>query len=164
MKDIENEATTGAGDSSSDAARRELATLMQRRKQLDTDIAAARDAERRAAAAIEITGKAFALYQDVATWEAIADAIAPNGIPADLLREALPPMNERLTMLAELSEWADVTITPEMEIFADGRAYTLLSESERWRADAHIAAAISHFSGLKRLVLDRARRPGRAGA
>ncbi|KVS08138.1 hypothetical protein [Burkholderia multivorans] len=65
-------------------------------------------------------------------------------------------MNERLTALAELSEWADVTITPDMEILANGRAYALLSESERWRVDAHIAAAISHFSGLKLLVLDRA--------
>ncbi|MDF3086623.1 DNA repair protein, partial [Burkholderia sola] len=93
---------------------------------------------------------------DVAAYEAIADALAPNGIPADLLSEALTPMNERLVGLAEMSEWADVTITPEMEIFADGRAYALLSESERWRVDAHIAAAISHFSGLKLLVLDRA--------
>ncbi|RQZ31565.1 DNA repair protein [Burkholderia sp. Bp9017] len=159
LKDLENEANAGACDSSGeaiDAARRELGALMQRRKQLDTDIGAARDAERRAAAAIEVTGKAFALHQDVAAWEAIADALAPNGIPADLLREALTPMNERLTALAELSEWADVTITPEMEILANGRAYALLSESERWRADAHIAAAISHFSGLKLLVLDRA--------
>ncbi|MBR8434855.1 AAA family ATPase [Burkholderia cenocepacia] len=159
LKDLERETSADGGHSSSEAidvARRELGALMQRRKQLDTDIAAARDAERRAAAAIEITGKAFALYQDVAAWEAIADALEPNGIPADLLREALTPMNERLTALAELSEWADVTITPDMEILANGRAYALLSESERWRVDAHIAAAISHFSGLKLLVLDRA--------
>ncbi|WP_196483530.1 hypothetical protein [Burkholderia territorii] len=159
LKDLENETSGDGGQASSEAidtARRELGTLMQRRKQLDTAIAAARDAERRAAVAIEITGKAFALYQDVATWEAIADALAPNGIPADLLREALTPMNEHLTALADLSEWADVTITPDMEILANGRAYALLSESERWRVDAHIAAAISHFSGLKLLVLDRA--------
>ncbi|MBR8123262.1 AAA family ATPase [Burkholderia multivorans] len=159
LKDLENEATDDDGRSPSeavDAARSELSMLIQRRKQLDTDIAAARDAERRAAAAIEVTHKAFALHQDVAAWEAIADALAPNGIPADLLREALTPMNERLTALAELSEWADVTITPDMEILANGRAYALLSESERWRVDAHIAAAISHFSRLKLLVLDRA--------
>ncbi|MDN7995946.1 hypothetical protein [Burkholderia multivorans] len=65
-------------------------------------------------------------------------------------------MNERLASLAELSEWANVTITPDMEILANGRAYALLSESERRRVDAHIAAAISLFSDLKLLVLDRA--------
>ncbi|RQV01072.1 AAA family ATPase [Burkholderia cenocepacia] len=157
LKEFENEAGDAPASSESvDAARGELGTLMQRRKQLDADIAAARDAERRAAAVEETVRKAAALHDDVVAWEAIADALAPNGIPADLLREALTPMNERLTALAELSEWADVTITPEMEVLADGRSYALLSESERWRADAHIAAAIGHFSGLKLLVLDRA--------
>ncbi|RQZ78815.1 DNA repair protein [Burkholderia cepacia] len=159
LKELESEASADDAPAPSDAidaARGELGTLMQRRKQLDGDIAAARDAERRAAAVEETARKAAALHDDVVAWEAIADALAPNGIPADLLREALTPMNERLTALAELSEWADVTITPEMEVLADGRAYALLSESERWRVDAHIAAAISHFSGLKLLVLDRA--------
>ncbi|UTV56397.1 AAA family ATPase [Burkholderia arboris] len=159
MKELESDASSDDAPAPSDAidaARGELGTLMQRRKQLDADIAAARDAERRAAAVEETARKAAALHDDVVAWEAIADALASNGIPADLLREALTPMNERLTALAELSEWADVTITPEMEVLADGRAYALLSESERWRVDAHIAAAISHFSGLKLLVLDRA--------
>lgn len=139
-----------------DGMRAELDALTRRRKPLDTDIVTARDAERRAAGVDELAKKAAALHDDVGAWDAIADSLAPNGIPADLLHEALEPMNERLTALAELSEWANVTITPEMEILANGRAYDLLSESERWRADAHIAAAISHFSGLKLLVLDRA--------
>lgn len=159
LKELENEASADDAPAPSEAidtARSELGALMQRRKQLDADIAAARDAERRVAAVEETARKAAALHDDIVAWEAIADALAPNGIPADLLREALTPMNERLTALAELSEWADVTITPEMEVLANGRAYALLSESERWRADAHIAAAISHFSGLKLLVLDRA--------
>ncbi|CAN0620475.1 AAA_23 domain-containing protein [Burkholderia multivorans] len=159
LKLLEDEAAgddAPASRESVDGLRGELGTLQARRKQLDTDIAAARDAERRASDAAELAKKAAALHADVVSWEAIADALAPNGIPADLLREALEPMNERLTALAEMSEWADVTITPEMEILANGRPYDLLSESERWRADAHIAAAISHFSGLKLLVLDRA--------
>ena len=42
-----------------------------------------------------------------------------------------------------------------MEIRAGGRPYGLLSESERWRADAAIAEAIAHRSGLGLLVLDR---------
>ncbi|MCA8145431.1 AAA family ATPase [Burkholderia vietnamiensis] len=159
LRALEDDAEkSGAADAreSGDAARSELADLQHRRKQLDTDIATLREIERRAAGAADLAKQAAALHEDVAAYEAIADALAPNGIPADLLSEALTPMNERLVALAEMSEWADVTITPEMEIFADGRAYALLSESERWRVDAHIAAAISHFSGLKLLVLDRA--------
>ncbi|MBU9293065.1 AAA family ATPase [Burkholderia multivorans] len=153
--DAENSGAAAARESG-DAARSELADLQRRRKQLDTDIATLREIERRAAGAADLAKQAAALHEDVAAYEAIADALAPNGIPADLLSEALTPMNKRLTDLAKMSEWADVTITPEMEILADGRAYALLSESERWRVDAHIAAAISLFSGLKLLVLDRA--------
>lgn len=159
LRALEDDAEeSGAADAreSGDAARSELADLQRRRKQLDTDIATLREIERRAAGAADLAKQAAALHEDVAAYETIADALAPNGIPADLLSEALTPMNERLVALAEMSEWADVTITPEMEIFADGRAYALLSESERWRVDAHIAAAISHFSGLRLLVLDRA--------
>ncbi|TDV39566.1 AAA domain-containing protein [Paraburkholderia caballeronis] len=153
--DTEN---SGAADvqESGDAARAELDTLLNRRKQLDTDITTAREIERRAAGSADQAKRAAALHDDVAAYEAIADALAPNGIPADLLREALVPINEELAALAKMSEWADVTITPEMEILARGRAYALLSESERWRVDAHLAAAIAHFSGLKLLVLDRA--------
>ncbi|KWH34175.1 DNA repair protein [Burkholderia cepacia] len=156
LEDDAEDSGAAAARESGDAARSELADLQRRRKQLDTDIATLREIERRAAGAADLAKHAAALHEDVAAYEAIADALAPNGIPADLLSEALTPMNERLVALAEMSEWADVTITPEMEIFADGRAYALLSESERWRVDAHIAAAISHFSGLKLLVLDRA--------
>ncbi|WP_049097351.1 DNA repair protein, partial [Burkholderia cepacia] len=158
LEDDAEDSGAAAARESGDAARSELADLQRRRKQLDTDIATLREIERRAAGAADLAKHAAVLHEDVAAYEAIADALAPNGIPADLLKEALTPMNERLTDLAEMSEWewADVTITPEMEIFAEGRAYALLSESERWRVDAQIAAAISHFSGLKLLVLDRA--------
>ncbi|WP_232448965.1 hypothetical protein [Burkholderia ubonensis] len=156
LEDDAEDSGAAAARESGDAARSELADLQRRRKQLDTDITTLREIERRAAGAAELAKAAAALHDDVAAYEAIASALAPDGIPADLLREALTPVNEQLTALAEMSDWADVTITPEMEILAGGRAYALLSESERWRADAHIAAAISHFSGLKLLVLDRA--------
>src|SRR3546814_9037266 len=43
-----------------------------------------------------------------------------------------------------------------MAITADARPHALLSESEQWRTDAMLAEAISHLSGLKLLVLDRA--------
>jgi len=88
-------------------------------------------------------------------WTDIADALAPDGIPAELLAEALTPINERLTDSAGAAEWADVTITRDMQILAGGRTYALLSESEKWRADAMIAEAVAHISGLKLLVLDR---------
>ena len=35
------------------------------------------------------------------------------------------------------------------------RAYNLLSESEKWRCDAMLAAAVAQLSGVRMLVLDR---------
>ena len=113
------------------------------------------EANRLAQLADEHTKKATAAHADVLAWLAIADALAPDGIPAEMLASALDPINERLTDAAGMAEWADVTITRDMDILAAGRPYALLSESEKWRADAMIGAAIAELSGLRLLVLDR---------
>ncbi len=93
----------------------------------------------------------------VAEWDAIAQALSPDGIPAELLGEALGPVNDRLTQSALDAEWPRVEITVDMEIRTalHERPYRLLSESERWRCDAMIAEAIAHVSGVRLLVLDR---------
>lgn len=107
-------------------------------------------------AAEKKTTEAAAHHADVVAWDKIADALAPDGIPGDLLAEALTPFNERLTQSANDAEWLRVGINADMSITTmDGRPYKLLSESEKWRADAMLAEAISHLSGLKLLVLDR---------
>ncbi len=113
------------------------------------------EANRLAMLADEHTKKAAAAHADVLAWLAIADALAPDGIPAEMLASALDPINERLTDFSGMAEWADVTITRDMDILAGGRPYALLSESEKWRADAMIGASIAEISGLRLLVLDR---------
>lgn len=100
------------------------------------------------------------LHRDVLDWTAIADALAPDGIPGEMLAEALGPINERLAHSANEAQWKRVNIGRDMSIYAaeEGEAprpYALLSESEKWRADAMIAEAISHVSGVRLLVLDR---------
>ena len=122
-------------------------------KELDT----ARAAQRAVAQAAEQTTKAAQHHADVVAWETLADALGPTGIPADLLAEALDPINERLAVTANMTEWFRVGIEADMTITAGaGRTYALLSESEKWRADAMIAEAITQLTGLRLLVLDRA--------
>lgn len=96
-------------------------------------------------------------HADVLAWTDIADALAPDGIPAELLAEALDPINERLAHSAGMAEWDRVEITADMQIRTGlhERPYAMLSESEKWRADAMIAEAVSFISGLRLLVLDR---------
>ncbi|MGK9630576.1 hypothetical protein O6383_24315, partial [Salmonella enterica subsp. enterica] len=81
----------------------------------------------------------------------IADALSPDGIPGEMLAEALGPMNARLGASAVAAGWSIPQITADMEITGDGRPYALLSESEKWRADAMIAEAVSYLSGLRLL-------------
>lgn len=108
-----------------------------------------------AATAAKRTADAAAHAADVAAWDLIGDALAPSGIPAEILAEALGPINGRLAQSAADADWPPVVIGPDMRITYGGRDYRLISESERWRADAMVAEAVAHLSGTRLLVLDR---------
>jgi len=104
---------------------------------------------------VEKIKKVLLLHVNILDWTAIADALAPDGIPTELLKSVLTPINDRLKNSANLAEWMAVTIDNDMSIYAELLPYNLLSESEQWRADAMIAEAIAFISGIKLLVLDR---------
>jgi hypothetical protein len=142
-----------------DEATQGLAALKTKRvtaaaelEKFDAIVRAAKEADQK-------TASAAAHHADVVAWDAIAAALAPDGIPGKMLAEALSPINERLLQSSADSEWLHVGIDADMSIncLVPGalRPYALLSESERWRVDAMVAEAISHQSGLKLLVLDR---------
>lgn len=94
-------------------------------------------------------------HADVQQWCAVEAALSADGIQAEMLAEALDPLNKLLAENAALAEWAAPRVGADMSITADGRAYGLLSESERWRVDALLAASIARLSGLALVVLDR---------
>ena len=121
--------------------------LEAERQRLDALAVAARQAD-------EKTKQAAQHHGDVTAWLAIEAALAPDGIPGELLAKALKPMNDRLRASATATGWKQAAIGADMAITADGRPYPLLSESERWRVNAMVAEAISHLSGLRLLALD----------
>ncbi|HWH86193.1 MAG TPA: AAA family ATPase [Pseudomonas sp.] len=98
---------------------------------------------------------AAAHHVDVKAWTEIANLLAPDGIPSEILIGAIKPINDSLAESSSLSGWPRVEIGADMDITAGGRLYTLLSESERWRVDALLALAIAQHSGLKFVILDR---------
>lgn len=132
-----------------------LAALTTSRASVETAIAGLRSAKLAAETAEANTKKAAETHSTVMQWLAIADAMGPKGIPGQMASEGLKPLRDRLTQSAEDSGWPRVDFTDEMGITYGGRAYALLSESEKWRADAMLSEAISNVSGLKLLVLDR---------
>lgn len=111
--------------------------------------------KRAAEGADRLTADAAKHHADVLQWDAIAQQLSPDGIPARLLAQALGPINARLAQSAADAEWPRVLIGDDMDITAGGRPYRLLSESERWRCDAMLAEAIAYQSGLGLLLLDR---------
>lgn len=156
LKEIES---TTAGkvptDEEINALKTRIDTLKHNRVNQQAGIRMLEDAARQAKEADEKTAKATALHMDVQAWDAIADALAPDGIPGEMLAEALEPINFRLLSNSKSAEWGQVVIHSDMRITCGLRDYALLSESEKWRADAMIAEAVSFLSGVKLIVLDR---------
>lgn len=154
----ETQKTLGSLPAISPAAEEaKLAELKADRKARAATLETMCAANRANQAADELTKKAAGYHADVLAWLAIADALSPSGIPSELLAAALGPFNDRLTYHAELAQWDRIEITTDMEIRTGlhERSYRLLSESERWRADAMIAAAIAEISDVRLLLLDR---------
>ena len=94
-------------------------------------------------------------HGDIGDWSLLADALGPDGVPGQLLTEKLKPLNEHLVQSAQETGWDPVSIRPDMNVLVGDFLYSLASESAQWRADAMLAEAISAFSDLGLLVLDR---------
>lgn len=155
LKQLEEDSAAAPDEAELMQARSRVEELKNQRKGVQTTLESTRTALRKADEAFAKTDDARQHHVDARGWIAIADALAPDGIPGDLLGEALEPINTLLKYNAGLSGWAPVAIDRDMTITYGGRDYALISESEKWRVDAMIAEAVSHQSGVKLLVLDR---------
>lgn len=138
-----------------EAVRAKVTALRAERKAVDERVQTLLDTKRAATSATERTANAAQYHQEVLAWSAIGDALSPDGIPGEILAEALQPVNDKLADLADLAGWRVPEIGADMIITFGGRAYRLLSESERWRVDALVGAALAEISGLRCLILDR---------
>jgi hypothetical protein len=132
-----------------------LIDLNQKHADLDEKMASLRTAAEQIRNAAQTEERAQSLHRAVQAWAKCVEVLAPDGIPAEILSDTLKPVNDRLRSTASLTGWAQVTISPTMDVVVDNRPYNLLSESAKWRADAAIADAIAHLSGLQLLILDR---------
>lgn len=103
----------------------------------------------------EKTSKAAEAHATVKAWNAAGDALAPDGIPGELLNDALAPVNQSIGVLSGMCGWNKAVVEADMSITYGGRLYGLCSESEKWRADALIALAIAQISQLRLVMLDR---------
>lgn len=99
--------------------------------------------------------EALHMHEQVAAWARVQDLMAPDGIPAVLLAQALDPFNRIMREQAAAAGFQPAQIERDLSLTYAGRPYALCSESEQWRADALFAAAISEVGGVGALMLDR---------
>ena len=149
-------AAAGQADTAAiDIARKQLATAQAEGKACTEAVDKLRAAKAAAEGAMQKTAQAAKHHADVDGWDAIGQALAPDGIPAEMLAAALGPINARLAQSAADAQWPEVVIGADMAITYGGRQYSLISESEQWRADAMVAEAIASQSNWRLLLLDR---------
>lgn len=111
---------------------------------------------RLAAEADEKTKKAAGYHADAQAWDKIANALAPEGIPSEMLSAALTPINERIAEnVAMLGFPGNVGIADDMTILEDdGKLYSFSSKATKLLIDSMIAEAISHVTGIKFFMVD----------
>lgn len=100
------------------------------------------------------TEEATMAHTNVKTWLAVGDALSPDGIPGELLADAIAPFNQSLAVLARLCSWKVPAVQADMAVTYGERLYGLCSASEKWRTDSLIALAIAQISQLRLAVLD----------
>jgi ABC-type dipeptide/oligopeptide/nickel transport system ATPase subunit len=138
------------------SAEAERNTVSAGLQDLTTKLQQAQSAVEANARADRATVKARQYHNEALAWAAIGERLSPSGIPMALMVERLTALNDRLAVSARRAGWAVPMVWPSMAITADQRDYSLLSTAERYRVDAMIAEAFSHFAGSRVLLLDGA--------
>jgi nicotinamidase-related amidase/energy-coupling factor transporter ATP-binding protein EcfA2 len=138
-----------------EAARAAVERITGEGKAARAQLDAAQALKTAAESAEQKTADALAHHESVAAWLAIADALSPTGIPAELMTDALAPFNARLRASAETAFWPVAQIEADMSLTVNGTPHHMESESYKWRANALFTEAISHFSGARLMCLDR---------
>lgn len=152
---IEKELAQPFDSAALDGARKQVESLQSSRADLVKKLDTLQSLKLQAEVADRKTKEAAAHAEDAAQWDELASALAPDGIPAEILAQTLSPINERMAQSALDTNWLKAEISADMAITGGGRDYRLLSESEQWRVDAMVAEAIANLSGMRLLVLDR---------
>lgn len=145
-----------------DAATRAKAVLAEQPTQSaePADAEKAREGTRRAQARLDAFRKkreADRIHDTVEHNQAVIDALAPVGLRAKKIRDATCAFAEqRLAPLCGWSGWAPVNLDEALMPTYGARAYALLSESERYRADVVMQVAMAIADESQALIIDRA--------
>ncbi|MDI6752819.1 MAG: AAA family ATPase [Thermodesulfobacteriota bacterium] len=95
--------------------------------------------------------------QEIALYDALAKALAPDGIPSQMIVEAMEPVNSLLREAAEhLFPERPLCLTPALDINLAGSPFATLSKSARFRVGIAFQYALARLSGSRLLMIDEA--------
>ena len=95
--------------------------------------------------------------QEVLLYDLLAKAFASDGIPSQMIAEAIGPMNELLGRAASyLFRSRTLEITEKLDIELSGAPYITLSKSTKFRAGIAFQYALAKLAGSRLLMIDEA--------
>ena len=137
----------------------EIAALNARMKTGYELLDAVRDFWRKKGAAEAAKAKITKADQEVAFYDALAKALAPDGIPSKLIAEALEPFNKQLYLASSylFPEYEDcpLVLTQDLEVYRRS-PYVCLSKSARYRAGICFQYVLASLAGARLLMIDEA--------
>lgn len=120
---------------------------------------AVRDFWRKKEAADAAAFKLAEADKEVILYNALAKALAPDGIPSQFIAEALEPVNERLRFASSylFPEFEDspLVLTQDLEVYRSS-PYACLSKSARYRAGIAFQVVLAQLAGARLLLIDEA--------
>lgn len=118
---------------------------------------AAKDYQHQKEAAEAAEAKINEVEQEIGFYHAMAHALAADGIPSQMLSEALGPINKLLSYVCEfLFPCRPLFLTKDLEIVLDGTPLSVLSKSARFRAGVAFQYILAKLSGSRLLMIDEA--------
>ncbi|MCS9381572.1 AAA family ATPase [Pseudomonas aeruginosa] len=85
--------------------------LRQARDRQQAKVQSLQEAFNAAAQRQDVIKQAAGFHAEVCAWSALADALSPAGIPAEILADAIGPVNELLQRLSGTAGWSPVQIS-----------------------------------------------------
>ncbi|MFP3868865.1 MAG: hypothetical protein ACLFUU_12030, partial [Desulfobacteraceae bacterium] len=95
--------------------------------------------------------------QEIKLFDTLAKALAPDGIPSQMIAEALEPVNKLLATAAHhLFPGRALTLTRNLDIELSGSPYTTLSKSAKFRVGVGFQYTLAKLAGDRLLMIDEA--------
>jgi DNA repair exonuclease SbcCD ATPase subunit len=97
------------------------------------------------------------LDKEVALFDALAKAFAPDGIPSRMIAEAMAPVNELLSGVGEyFFPGRQLILTKDLNIEISGSPYATLSKSAKFRVGVAFQYVLAKLAGARLLLIDEA--------